>query len=126
MYIEKLTEYEIEYIAKQLLLIVEHGDKDHVNDLISGSEIEIHNSKIKIILPISTEEDVFLYDYIAGVSYGNNESKDKIIKTYRKFMYEKFGEQYKKTLLEYYRKLIEEKYQNALNELNNEIGDMIE
>ncbi len=126
MYIEKLTQYEIEYIAKQLLQIVEHGDKDHVNNLISGSKIEIQESKIRIILPISTEEDIYLYDFIAGISYGNNESNHKIIKAFRKFMYGKFGEQYKRDLFEYYKKPIEEKYQNSLISLENEINNLIQ
>ena len=94
--------------------------------LISGSKIEIQESKIRIILPISTEEEIFLYDFIAGISYGNNESNHKIIKAFRKFMYSKFGEQYKRDLFEYYKKPIEEKYQTDLSKLNNEINDLMQ
>ena len=126
MYIEQLSEDEIKHISKQLLLIVEHDDEAHVDNMILGTNFERDKYGISGILPITTEADISLRDFYACISYGGYGSEEKINKKFRSFMYNKFGEQYLLDLKAFYKQPIEEKYQKALKELDDTINSIMQ
>ena len=64
MYIEQLSEDEIKHISKQLLLIVEHDDEAHVDNMILGTKFERDKYGISGILPRTSEEDISLRDFL--------------------------------------------------------------
>lgn len=121
MYIEKLTKEEILNISKQLLSIVE-SDECKVNAKIQSAAISASKANTTLTFKsIYNFQHISLSDFNAEISYGYHNDKEIINKTYRKFMYNKFGNQYKQDFETEYKKSIEKKYREELDSLQEEI-----
>lgn len=123
MYIEQLTNIEIKNIFKMIISTV--NNEQEVEFRLSHMKIEKWDNAIRCVFPTGYENHLcVLEDFDAFLSYGDYETPVKITKLYRRYMYQKFGEEYKTDLDKFYREPIVEKYMKEIARLDSEINDM--
>ena len=123
MYVEKLSKEEIMNISKTLLNIVEDS-KSLVDTILKFAYVKRNKDSIELILKsLYEDQQIYFSDFSAGITYGYYDTPEKINKTYRKFMYNKFGEQYKLDFEKEHKKSIEKQYHEELDNLQSTIDE---
>ena len=126
MYIEKLSKKDLMEIFTKLLLIVENGNADQVRDYLEESQITRGADHIEISFNTGYEiHKCLITDYTASVSYGYYTHEDMVKVSYRKHMYQKFGNDYYEDMRDYYKRIIFSKCDKQLEELSNDLSEMI-
>lgn len=126
MYIQQLTKNDIEQIFTKLLLIIERGDEDKVNSYFKNCKIKKSKDVINISFNTGYETHTCnIYDFNTIISYGSYMADKTVTVTYRKHMYEKFGNNYYNDMRDFYKKKIIKKYDKELKELSDELNEVI-
>lgn len=126
MYIEKFKKMEIKEIVSKILLLLERNDADRVDFYLDSLKIEKDKDMITASFNTGYETHCcYISDYSASVTYGYYGEDEKVKLLYRKYMYEKYGNDYYENMRDYYKKIIFSKCDKQLEELSNELDEMI-
>ena len=124
MFIEKLANEDLEKIFYNLIKIIEKNEVK-IREYFKNSKIRMNENAIIIEFNTGTEwEYCYLKDFRASVSLNFNYDK-QITSIYRKFMYNKFGNNYYNQMRDFYKKDIVKKYDKELEKLSTELNEMI-
>jgi len=125
MYIEQLTNAEIETIFKMIISTVDN--EQEVAFRTERMKIERWDNCIRCIFPTAYETHIcVLEDFETYLSYGAYDTPEKIRKLYRRYMYNKFGENYLVRLEKHCREPIKERYNKEMSEIDNQIAEITE
>lgn len=121
MFIERLTDEEAIEIAKRYLMI--HDEEKDVTDpsyYINKNTMERGGDYISFDFEIYLHESewVCLKDFSLGVTLGSTNLSRKTNLDYQRSMYRRFGKEYLDALDEYYRRPIEDDYNEKMDKHN--------
>ena len=125
MYIEKLTDKDLKDIFTLLVGFVENR-KDEQQIASYFSKAKIHKYDGGLAITFSTELDkneLIISDYHAFMNYGFASEKIKV--AYRKYMYNKFGNEYYNDMRDFYKLHIMRECDRKLENLARELNEVI-